>query len=46
MTNLSDWFKVFMISGIILALGFLALLFHFLFEFLLDFPENLSQKPE
>ncbi|MBL7899196.1 MAG: cbb3-type cytochrome c oxidase subunit I [Crocinitomicaceae bacterium] len=46
MTELSNWFHVFMISGVVLALGFLALLFHFLFEFLLDFPENLRQKTE
>ncbi|MBI3136458.1 MAG: cbb3-type cytochrome c oxidase subunit I [Bacteroidetes bacterium] len=46
MINLSAWFNLFMISGVFLAAGFLALLFHFLFEFLIDFPENLFRKTE
>lgn len=41
MAGLANWFRGFMFSGIALAFGFFMLLFHFLFEFLHDFPENL-----
>lgn len=44
MFSIEPILKVFMYSGSVLAFGFLVLLFHLLFEFLQDFPENIFRK--
>jgi nitric oxide reductase subunit B len=46
MISIEPILKFFMYSGALLALGFLILLFHLLFEFLQDFPENIFGKTE
>ncbi|MBK9593448.1 MAG: cbb3-type cytochrome c oxidase subunit I [Crocinitomicaceae bacterium] len=46
MISIEPILKFFMYSGAFLALGFLILLFHLLFEFLQDFPENIFGKTE
>lgn len=44
MADIEPVLRVFMYSGVFLALGFLILLFHLVFEYLQDFPENMRSK--
>ena len=46
MQSVLPYLKYFMYSGLTLALGLLILLFHIIFEFLLDFPENILKQKD